>query len=211
MDTFDTQILIIGTGYCGLMAANELGRRGIKARVVDQEAGVAAAPQANATKARSKEHHRRRGFANEVRALGLPGDHPTDVAYSQPLPEHGEAARKRAGAYLARHGQSEFTIPGFTFGTRYDGSPVITDDGTQAPPDIQTVYVPTGKPGGRVPHSWRLDGSSLFDHFGFDWTLLSFGASVSRVSGTVSLRSETPRRPIAASRSARGFDCGRPV
>ena len=57
MDTFDTQILIIGTGSCGLMAANELGRRGIKARVVDQEAGVAAAPQANATKARSKEHH----------------------------------------------------------------------------------------------------------------------------------------------------------
>jgi 2-polyprenyl-6-methoxyphenol hydroxylase-like FAD-dependent oxidoreductase len=87
----------------------------------------------------------------------------------------GEAARRRAGAYLAQHGRAEFTIPGFTFGARYDGSPVIVDDGTPAPADIPTVYVPTGKPGGRAPHSWQADGSSLFDHFGFDWTLLSFG------------------------------------
>ncbi|MCF8476062.1 MAG: FAD-dependent oxidoreductase [Pseudolabrys sp.] len=87
----------------------------------------------------------------------------------------GEAARARAGAYLAQHGRAEFTIPGFTFGARYDGSPVIIDDGTPAPADIPTVYVPTGKPGGRAPHSWQPDGSSLFDRFGFDWTLLSFG------------------------------------
>ena len=86
----------------------------------------------------------------------------------------GEAARKRAGAYLAQHGRSEFTIPGFTFGARYDGSPVIHDDGTPSPPDIPTVYVPTGKPGGRAPHAWRADDSSIFDHFGFDWTLLYF-------------------------------------
>ena len=88
----------------------------------------------------------------------------------------GEAARARAGAYLTQHGRAEFTIPGFTFGARYDGSPVIDDDGTPPPPDIPTVYVPTGKPGGRAPHSWRADGSSLFDRFGFNWTLLSFGA-----------------------------------
>lgn len=86
----------------------------------------------------------------------------------------GEAARKRAGAYLAQHGRAEFNIPGFTFGARYDGSPVIVDDGTKPPPDIPTVYVPSGKPGGRAPHTWQADGSSLFDHFGFDWTLLCF-------------------------------------
>ena len=33
----------------------------------------------------------------------------------------GEAARARAGAYLAEHGRSEFNIPGITFGGRYDG------------------------------------------------------------------------------------------
>lgn len=483
MDKIDTEVLIIGAGPCGLMLANELGRRGVEARLVDQEAGVATAPQANATQARSMEHYRRLGFAHEVRALGMPGDHPTDVAYfttyagyelarhempcandaaarvrelahvwnGAELPHRvpqslvegvlfrhvsrlpsvdiafnwgatgfeegedsvltrlvhvvtgetrairsrylfaadggasvtrkqlgigymggdaaerdfmggqmlsiyldapafydivkaprawmywtfnrrrrallactdgrggfvlqtqlrkgekvediteaeagrlfvqavgrdlpfkvtgvaswlagralvaerygrgrvllggdavhlftptggmgyntaiedavnigwklaavlkghaspnlldsyeierrpialrntrfaagfadsiglyvpspaiesegpaGEAARKRAGAYLGRHGRDEFTIPGFTFGARYDGSPVIHDDGAPSPPDIPTVYVPSGKPGGRAPHSWRADDSSLFDHFGFDWTLLSFG------------------------------------
>ena len=86
----------------------------------------------------------------------------------------GVAARLRAGAYLGQHGRSEFTIPGFTFGARYNHSPVIPDEDTPLPPDVPTVYVPSGKPGGRAPHVWRADGSSLFDHFGFDWTLLSF-------------------------------------
>ena len=119
----------------------------------------------------------------------------------------GEAARKRAGAYLARHGQSEFTIPGFTFGARYDGSPVIADDGTQAPPDVPTVYVPSAKPGGRAPHAWRADGSSLFDHFGFDWTLLSCGATgevpelvltEAKRRGVQLLRLDLRKDPIAA-------------
>ncbi len=86
----------------------------------------------------------------------------------------GEAARKRAGAYLANHGKNEFTIPGFTLGARYNDSPVIIDDGSPRPPDIPTVYVPSAKPGGRAPHVWCTDGESLFDKFGFEWTLLYF-------------------------------------
>lgn len=94
----------------------------------------------------------------------------------------GEAARARAGAYLGQHGRAEFAIPGFTFGARYDHSPIIAGDNTPAPADIPTVYVPTGKPGGRAPHSWQADGRSLFDRFGFDWTLLSFGAPAAAVA-----------------------------
>ncbi|PJE38559.1 hypothetical protein CVM52_00065 [Pseudooceanicola lipolyticus] len=84
----------------------------------------------------------------------------------------GEAARARAGAYLARHAQHEFTIPGFTLGARYDQSPVICHDTTPPPPDDPSVYVPSGKPGGRAPHAWLQTGESLFDRFGFEWTLL---------------------------------------
>ena len=91
----------------------------------------------------------------------------------------GEAARARAGAYLGRHAQHEFTIPGFTLGARYDGSPAICHDRTPVPPDDPSVYVPSGKPGGRAPHAWLSDEASLFDKFGFDWTLLVFSSETS--------------------------------
>jgi 2-polyprenyl-6-methoxyphenol hydroxylase-like FAD-dependent oxidoreductase len=87
----------------------------------------------------------------------------------------GETSRRRAGEYLANHARAEFNIPGFTFGARYDGSPIIAGDPAPSPPDTPTAYVPTGKPGGRAPHVWLPDGRSLFDSFGFEWTLLCLG------------------------------------
>ena len=77
----DSEVLIAGGGPCGLMLANELGRRGIRCLLVDSKPGTAFNPQANATQARTMEHFRRHGFAQEVRAQGLPPDHPTDIAY----------------------------------------------------------------------------------------------------------------------------------
>jgi 2-polyprenyl-6-methoxyphenol hydroxylase-like FAD-dependent oxidoreductase len=76
-----TDVLIAGGGPCGLMLANELGRRGIRCLLVDPKPGTAFNPQANATQARTMEHFRRLGFAQEIRSMGLPGDHPTDIAY----------------------------------------------------------------------------------------------------------------------------------
>lgn len=77
----ETDVLVAGGGPCGLMLANELGRRGIRCLVVDAKPGTAFNPQANATQARTMEHFRRLGFADEIRALGLPADHPTDIVY----------------------------------------------------------------------------------------------------------------------------------
>src|SRR6266496_4262870 len=77
----DCSVLIVGGGPCGLMLANELGRRGVTAILVDQKPTTAFNPQANATQARTMEHFRRLGFANEIRTLGLPPDFPTDIAY----------------------------------------------------------------------------------------------------------------------------------
>ncbi len=89
----------------------------------------------------------------------------------------GDAARGRAGEYLGAHARAEFNIPGFTLGARYDASPIVVEDGTPPPPDAPTTYVPTGKPGGRAPHVWLPDGRSLYDAFGFEWTLLRLGPS----------------------------------
>ena len=81
VETETTQVLIVGGGPCGLMLANELGRRGIAAILVDQKASTAFSPQANATQARTMEHFRRLGIAKEIRRLGLPDGYPIDIAY----------------------------------------------------------------------------------------------------------------------------------
>src|SRR5687767_13916755 len=78
------------------MLANELGRRGIAVVLVDQNSGTTQNAAANATQARTMEHFRRLGFADEVRALGLPPDFPTDIAYF---------------TRFARHELARFTLP----------------------------------------------------------------------------------------------------
>ncbi len=92
--TIETEVLVAGGGPCGLMLAIELGRRGVRCLLVDPKPGTAFNPQANATQARTMEHFRRLGFAAEVRALGLPADHPTDIAYFTRYARH-ELARLR--------------------------------------------------------------------------------------------------------------------
>ena len=108
-----------------------------------------------------------KGFAD---SLGNPVP-PPEIEDDTPA---GEAARRRWGEYYAAHGRAEFNIPGITFGGRYDGSPAIAPDGTSPPPDTANVYVSSACPGGRPPHLWLPDGRSLYDLFGFEWTLLAF-------------------------------------
>jgi 2-polyprenyl-6-methoxyphenol hydroxylase-like FAD-dependent oxidoreductase len=88
----------------------------------------------------------------------------------------GDRVRAEAGAYLLDHARREFNIPGVTFGIRYDASPVVIADGA-APPDEINRYVPSGIPGGRTPHAWLADGTSLYDRLGCDFTLVRLAAA----------------------------------
>jgi 2-polyprenyl-6-methoxyphenol hydroxylase-like FAD-dependent oxidoreductase len=98
----------------------------------------------------------------------------------------GAAERNASGAYLLDHLQREFNIPGVTFGVRYDGSPIVVGDRTSPPPpDQANTYVPTACPGGRAPHWWLPDETSLFDRFGRDFTLLVTAAEASAADGFV--------------------------
>ena len=77
-----TDVAIIGGGPAGLMLAIELGCRGIACTLLEEDATSPVLPKANATSARTMEHYRRRGFASQIRALGLPDHHPQDVVYT---------------------------------------------------------------------------------------------------------------------------------
>ena len=84
----------------------------------------------------------------------------------------GTESRSAMSEYLNRHARAEFDIPGITLGVRYDDSPIIARDGTEPPPDSPNIYRPSACPGGRAPHAWLSDGRSLYDAFGFEFTLL---------------------------------------
>jgi 2-polyprenyl-6-methoxyphenol hydroxylase-like FAD-dependent oxidoreductase len=111
-----------------------------------------------------------RGFADSL-GLFVPPPELEDASSA------GEQARKLTGDHFNAHARTEFNIPGITFGGRYDGSPIIVPDGTAPPPDAANSYVPTACPGGRAPHVWLDDGRSLYDAFGFEFTLLRLGSN----------------------------------
>ena len=97
----------------------------------------------------------------------------------------GAAERQRIGRLLSRFGE-EFASIGVQLGARYDNSPIILPDGTAPPPDRHDVYEPSACPGGRVPHLWLPDGSSLFDGLGQGFTVLRTEPSAD-VDGLLSL------------------------
>ncbi len=95
-------VVIIGGGPCGLVLAIELGRRGISTILLEERTTPSRFPSANATQARTMEHYRRLGFAEKVRAEGLPPDYPTDIAYFTRYTKHELARFSLPSARAAR-------------------------------------------------------------------------------------------------------------
>ncbi len=86
----------------------------------------------------------------------------------------GQAVRDRVGKRINAEKLSEFYTLGTILGDRYSDSPVVQK--SESPAVVQRDflnYVPSSEPGGRAPHAWLHDGSSLFDHFGTGFTLLA--------------------------------------
>ncbi|MGB7950292.1 MAG: FAD-dependent monooxygenase [Candidatus Binatia bacterium] len=83
----------------------------------------------------------------------------------------GDRARLNVGKHLETF-KEEFASIGIQLGARYDGSPIIVSDDSTPPPDDPSTYQPTACPGGRAPHLFFPDHSSLFDHLGTGFTLL---------------------------------------
>ena len=83
----------------------------------------------------------------------------------------GEQARSLAAQTIQATKDREFHSLGLVLGYQYDASPVIVDDGTPPFP-VGQDYLPTARPGARLPHLWLPDGASLYDRLGNGLTLL---------------------------------------
>ncbi len=84
----------------------------------------------------------------------------------------GERARAAVAREIVATKTREFDTLGVVLGSRYDGSPIILDDGSAPPAEHYANYQPSAHPGCLAPHAWLDDGSSLYDHFGLAYTLL---------------------------------------
>ncbi len=81
-DRFDHEVLVVGAGPVGLSLGIELGMRGIRALIIEQNDRIGRQPRAKTTNIRSMEHMRRWGIAEDIRAAApLPADYPTNVAF----------------------------------------------------------------------------------------------------------------------------------
>ncbi|HEY3917066.1 MAG TPA: FAD-dependent monooxygenase [Stellaceae bacterium] len=74
-------IVIVGGGPVGMVLAMNLAFLGVPSTILNTEASSRWHPKGNTHNARTMEHYRRLGIAKALRKVGLPPDHPTDVAY----------------------------------------------------------------------------------------------------------------------------------
>jgi 2-polyprenyl-6-methoxyphenol hydroxylase-like FAD-dependent oxidoreductase len=74
-------VAIVGGGPVGMVLALLLDRVGVRCAIFNNETTPRLHPKGSTEGARSMEIFRSLGLADAIRALGLPADHPTDVAY----------------------------------------------------------------------------------------------------------------------------------
>ncbi len=88
---------------------------------------------------------------------------------------HGDEVRTAVARDIEIQKSRQFKRMGGQLGYRYSSSPIIARDSTEEPPPSFEDYVPSSAPGNRAPHHWLADGSSLYDHLGWGFTLLTLG------------------------------------
>lgn len=69
----DTDVLIVGAGPTGLMLADQLARRGVRAMIIDRHSGPAQQSRAMAVQARTLEIYSKMGLIDQALELGTPG------------------------------------------------------------------------------------------------------------------------------------------
>jgi 2-polyprenyl-6-methoxyphenol hydroxylase-like FAD-dependent oxidoreductase len=81
----DTDVLIVGAGSTGLMLANQLGRRGVRATIIDRHAGPSVQTRALAVHARTMEIYSKLGIVERALELGKRGNAANMWARGRPM------------------------------------------------------------------------------------------------------------------------------
>lgn len=90
------------------------------------------------------------------------------------LTAEGEALRQQLHEHYQTH-DGENKDFGIEMGYIYESSVLQKPEpGEEKPLWQASKYTPSTWPGSRAPHVFLSDGSSVFDHFGKDWTLVTF-------------------------------------
>jgi 2-polyprenyl-6-methoxyphenol hydroxylase-like FAD-dependent oxidoreductase len=171
-----TFVLIAGGGPVGLAAAIALGRQGVPTILVTDHLDTIRHPKCNNTNARSMEHFRRLGVAQDIRRDGLSG------------------SANSANAYVTRFlgyelGRLPRPIPRVEHGRPVGGSPEFHK--TPEPPQIIPQF--------RLEPVLRQHAEaqpSVSVHYG--WRLISFAEAADEIVATVEDVTTGERRRIAA-------------
>ena len=136
-----------GWGGPNLLASYEIERRQVGARNVEAS-----------------------GFASRGRRAWRSAYHP---ALRDNTPE-GVAARARLARVAAAEQPKSNEMIGAELGYCYAGSPIAAAEAGEPPVQDFLTYVPTTRPGARLPHVWLADGTAMQDRLGPGYTLLRF-------------------------------------
>ncbi|QMU71558.1 FAD-dependent monooxygenase [Streptacidiphilus sp. P02-A3a] len=201
-----TPVAVVGGGPAGLMLALLLDHHGVPSVVFDHGESGQRRPDGSTPGARTMEHLRRLGLAGPVRRLGLPGEHPGDLA----------CFTRFGGRELSR-----LALPTATERLRRVAAAPRTDQLPEPPHHADRMYLAgflrehagtrpniTLRPGWRVT-DLRQDARQVLvraehpDHPGEDWTArYAVGSDSGRdfVRDALGVRDEAtgPRRPAAA-------------
>ena len=118
--------------------------------------------------------------AKELEAIARAEGTSVSDAVRDAIAEHIER-RRRDPEFKARlqrimeEDRAQYLTVGIQLGERYENSPIIWPDGTEAPPDTWDSYTPVDRPGARAPHFWLAAGRALYDEFAKGFTLIDFG------------------------------------
>ena len=104
----ETEVLIVGAGPVGLAAAIELGLRGVRVILIEQNERTGVAPRTKTTNVRTRTHLRRWGIADRLAEESPFGvDYPNNMVFLTRLGPEGRELARFANAFNAAPERSE--------------------------------------------------------------------------------------------------------